>query len=358
MNIELRHLRYVVALAEELHYGRAAARLRIAQPALSQQVARLEAAIGVRLFDRSTAGTRITDAGEAFVRQARRTLVEADRAVEVARRAAAGELGPLRVGFAPSTSAEPFLALLGAFGRHSPDVDVRLAERPTGQLVGDLVEGRLDVAFLALLRPPPTEGHDIVTVRLAQEPFVAALPADHPLAGAAPIAPARLAGERFAFFARDTGPRWYDTLLSLCHSAGFTPTLAHEVRDQASLLSLVAAGLAVGLVPASTAVLRERSVAYVPLTGAVPTITSTVAWSAGRRSPVLDRFLTGAGLHPPEDPPDDRPAPSRDDRPTGRPGDRPDDRPGNRPDGPPGRRSDPPRDGPDDAPTDTPTVRS
>ncbi|MGP4103806.1 LysR substrate-binding domain-containing protein [Nonomuraea sp. KM90] len=301
MSFDLRHLEGFVAVAEELHFGRAAARLHLAQPALSQQVLRLEASLGVELLIRERRRTRLSDAGQAFLVEARRTLAQAEQARAVARRAGRGEVGRLRVGYVPTTSSAPFLAALVTFQRNHPDVQVELRELPLGSLAAPLRDRTVDVAFIARLGPLDDCLEDgTVLSELSAEPFVAAVSARHPVAGRSAVGLAELAEEEFVLLSPEICREWDETVHGICASGGFTPRVSHYVREISTQLIIVAAGLAVALVPASAQALRGEGVAFIPLNGPTPPITSAVVWRAEDGSPVLRRFV--GGLHDGADP--------------------------------------------------------
>ncbi|GIG86679.1 LysR family transcriptional regulator [Plantactinospora endophytica] len=292
MNFELRQLEAFVVVAEELHFGRAAARLHIAQPALSQQILRLEAALGADLLVRQRRRTALSEAGRLFLVEARRTLHQARVAQTVAERAQRGELGRLRIGYTPTASAQQFLHTLGGFQREAPEVDLSLAELPIGSIAEPLRDDAVDVAFVVTLGEFDCTwlGDDIALRQLSREAFVAALPADHRLAGKPEIDLTDLATESFAFLARDLCPRWHDMVLEVCRKAGFTPRPVHEASGVGTQLTLVAAGVGVALVQESARLLRGDGIAYLPIRQPVPQVSSGVAWRADDPSPVLRRF--------------------------------------------------------------------
>ncbi|MDH2427556.1 LysR substrate-binding domain-containing protein [Sphaerisporangium sp. TRM90804] len=290
MNFDLRHLEGFVAVAEELHFGRAAERLRIAQPALSQQIQRLEASLGVELLVRERRRTRLSDVGELFLVEARRTLAQAETARSVARRAQRGELGRLRVGYTPSTSSGAFLAMLAGFRERYSDVQVELSELAQGGRSQPLDDDVVDVAFVARLGLFPCSP-GLGSRELSVEPFVAALRADHPLAARPTLDLAELSDEGFVVLEPQGCAEWHETLNEMCRLAGFAPHIAHQVGELSTQLMIVAAGLGVALVPASTRALRGEGVSFVPLTGPTTQITSAVLWRSNDRSPVLRRFI-------------------------------------------------------------------
>jgi DNA-binding transcriptional LysR family regulator len=291
MSFDLRHLEGFVAVAEELHFGRAAARLHIAQPALSQQIQKLEASLGVDLLVREHRRTRLSDAGEAFLVEARRTLTHADLARAVARRAGRGELGRLRVGYVPTASSRLFLGVLAGFRRRCPEVELDVRELTLGLLASPLQDNVVDVAFIARLGEITCLGPDTAYRKLSAEHFVAAVPASHPMASRSAIELSELAEEDFVLLAPDVCEEWHNAILSVCGRAGFTPRVSHHTREVSTQLLSVAAELGVALVPASAHVLRGDDVAFIPLTGAGPQITSAILWRASDNSPVLHRFI-------------------------------------------------------------------
>ena len=263
--MELRHLRYAVALADELHFARAAARLHIAQPPLSQQIKALENELGVRLFDRTSRRVGLTDAGAAFIAEARRTLASAEQAIEAARRAARAETGRLAVGYVSSASYELLPAVLRAFRRRAPDVLLVLEEMNSSEQSRGVLAGTLDVGFVR--RPPPTDRRLAGTV-VRREPIVVAVPRDHALAAARAIRLRELALEPFVIFPARPRPSWADVTLDLCRSAGFEPRVVQEAVEMVSALSLVAAGIGIALVPGAVRAVRRPGVVFRPLTPA------------------------------------------------------------------------------------------
>jgi DNA-binding transcriptional LysR family regulator len=285
--MDLRHMRYAVAVADELHFARAAARLHIAQPPLSKQIKDLEDELGVRLFERTNRRVRLTDAGAAFVAEARRTLASAERAADAARRAARGETGRLALGYVSSASYQLLPAIVRAFRKRAPDVTLVLEEMSSGEQTRALAVGTLDLGFVR--RPPPLEPGLVGTV-VRREPIVLALPRDHALAGLKMIRLKDLAREPFVVFPARPRPSWADVAIDLCRRAGFEPHIAQEAVEMASALSLVAAGIGVTLVPASVRTVRRPGVVFRPITPA-PTTELVVVRRAGAPSELVARFL-------------------------------------------------------------------
>jgi DNA-binding transcriptional LysR family regulator len=290
--MELRHLRYFVAVAEEGHITRAAERLGMQQPPLSQQIKALEQELGVQLFRRRARGVELTEAGGALLDEARAILARLGRAVETTRRIARGEQGRLCVGVPPTGPFLPFVpGVIRAFREAFPLVSVTLEECLRTETVERLQDGRMDVAFLRAAIPAP-EG--LVVHPLLEEPMVVALPSGHILARGAgeALRMEELAGETFVVYARQQGPAIYEAMLAACHRAGFSPRLGQEAPRVTTALGLVAAGLGVSLVPASMRHMTMAGVAYRPLAGAEgPTVALTLASRRGDPSPVVRHFV-------------------------------------------------------------------
>jgi DNA-binding transcriptional LysR family regulator len=266
--MDLRHLRYFVAVAEEGHVTRAAERLGIQQPPLSQQIKALELELEVQLFRRKPRGVELTEAGASLLNDARRILAQVEGALAKAQRTARGEQGRVAVGFTASAPFHPFVTgLIRRFREENPRVALELQESGTAELVEDLRAERLDIAFV---RSQVQQHEGIALYDLLEEPMFAALPARHALAGKGngrPLALSALSGEAFVLYRRAAGPGLYDSIVSACHAAGFSPQAVQEVPRITSTLNLVAAGLGVTLVPQSLCGLQAGQIAYRALTG-------------------------------------------------------------------------------------------
>ncbi|WP_345711806.1 LysR substrate-binding domain-containing protein [Kineococcus glutinatus] len=283
--MELRHLRYFVAVAEERHFGRAAARLHMAQPPLSQQVRALEAELGVVLLERTTRRVELTAAGAAYLLRARAVLAAVDDAAAEARRIGAGLVGRLAIGCVGSASYTLLPALAKRLRAELPDVDVTCrGEVLVPDLVESLRRGALD---LALLRPP-VDAPDLRVVRLRRERLVVALPTDHPLARRARVGVGDLRAEPFVLHARRSV--MHSLVVGLCRDAGFEPAVSHEVAETSTLVQFVAAGLGVAVVPEPVAALGVPGVTHRPLSGRTR-VDLAVATRAGDDAPLLRRAL-------------------------------------------------------------------
>jgi DNA-binding transcriptional LysR family regulator len=284
--MELRHLRYFVAVAEELHFGRAAARVRIAQPPLSQQIRQLERELGVVLFTRTKRRVELTPAGGAFLEEARRVLAQAERAMRTAQRADRGEIGHLAIGYVPSADLDILPRVLRVWGARFPHVEIELhALLPAAQIEA-LRNGRIQVGFVRL----PVDEGGLVVESIQREPLLAALPQRHRLARTARVRLADLAAETMILFPRHVAPGYYDLFISACRRAGFTPRTLHPGSMQTNL-ALVSAGLGVTLMPASIRSLRRAGVVYRALAPPVPHVELAVAYRRDERSAVLPAFL-------------------------------------------------------------------
>lgn len=285
--IELRHLRAFVTLAEELHFGRAAARLGIAQPPLSQQIQRLEALIDVRLVERTSRRVQLTDAGQAFRVEAERVLLGMDTAITVARRAGRGEAGELKVAFAATVMFLDLPRIIREFRDRFPNVHLDLREMPTGPQLSALHAGEIDIGFV---REP--RGDASLTIEtVMREPLRIAVNRTHPLAARATLAVKHLADEPFVLFPAELAPGLHAQVMGLCRSAGFEPRIVEESRELYPTVSLVEAGVGVSIVPASVEKLGWRGVRYRPIPSSAAETRIAAAWRIDRDRPVIQSFM-------------------------------------------------------------------
>jgi DNA-binding transcriptional LysR family regulator len=289
--MELRHLRYFVAVAEEGHVTRAAERLGIQQPPLSQQIQGLERELDVQLFRRKPRGVELTPAGRALYDEAQAILARAEEAVAATKRAAQGEAGRVGIGFTSSASFHPFVPrVIRTFREAHPLVTLALEESGTTELVAALRAEAIDAAFV---RSPVGESKDLFVRPLFDEPMVAALPSGHALSGASDDLPlAALAGETFILYRRPVGPGLHDAIIAACDRAGFSPKIGQEAPRMLSTLSLVAAGLGVTVVPASMSRLEAEGVVYRPIDKSAPlTAPLNLAYRRDEISAAVRRFV-------------------------------------------------------------------
>ena len=290
--MELRRLRYFVVVAEEQNFSRAAERLRMAQPPLSDQIKRLEKELGVRLFDRTSRGARLTAAGRLLLVEARRILAQVDRTSEMVRRVGNGEVGRLTLGFVPSASNAVLPPLLREFRERYPDVQLFLQEMNPDRLVQGLYEGSIDASFFYL----PFEDATLAHRPVSREPLVVALPETHALSGEEEVDLRDLAGEPFVLPARYGMPGLHGQVMEACRESGFAPeAVQKEVWLMQTIVGLVAGGLGVALVPASLRNFLRKGVVYRTVRGLSPTVEMGVAWRREEESPVLHAFLNVVG---------------------------------------------------------------
>ncbi|MBV9007461.1 MAG: LysR family transcriptional regulator [Solirubrobacterales bacterium] len=294
--MELRHLRYFIAVAEERHFGRAAARLHIAQAPLSQQIRRLEAELGEPLLYRTTRSVELAPAGEVLLERGREILVAVDSAIDDARRAARGEYGRLAIGFTGSVTYAVLPSLAAALRQELPGVMLDLrGELLTPAQVAQLTAGTLD---LGLLRPPVRE-RDLSTEVLQSEPLIAVLPQSHPLADSDAVPLEQLKDDPFVAYPSHFRSVLHDAVEDACAAHGFKPLAAHEVAETATLVSFVAAGLGVSLVPASVRHMTVHGAIYRPLTHDTTRVELAVAWRHDDERPVLRHTLDVIRRHLP-----------------------------------------------------------
>lgn len=291
-NIELRHLRYFVAVADTLHFGKAAERLGMSQPPLSQQIRQLEDTVGARLLTRTNRRVALTEPGRLFLQEARDILAKVERATELAQRAQRGELGELRIGFTRTTPlSQDIPRAIFNFRQRFPAVHLQLEEMNSLQQIDALLERKLHVGILRPNVLPKT----LVSKRLFRDPLVAVMHKDHPVLkkiGARGKLPTKaLAQEPFVVFARTAGAGVYEHVFSLCRDAGFAPRIVQEAREASTIIGLVAAGLGVSILPESCSHINVEGVSYVPL--AEPNAMSEihVVYREDERSPLVPRFI-------------------------------------------------------------------
>lgn len=271
--MELRHLRYVVTVADTLHFGQAAERLHLSQPPLSQQIRQLETELGVSLFHRTKRHVELTDAGRMFVEEARVILAHAAHASNLALRVNQGEVGQLSIGAAGPADARIFVDILRAFARRHPQIRMVVRNMASAEQARAINEGRLHVGFVAL----PIDEPDLATETILRRPIVIALPRNHPLASRARVPLQALANEPHIMFTRHMGPRLFDAVVGACRDAGFTMHIAHEVDNLYTACALVAAGLGVCFVPAGIQQKHSNAVVLRPVTPTLPHVDSQLA---------------------------------------------------------------------------------
>ncbi|MBD2781379.1 LysR family transcriptional regulator [Xenorhabdus szentirmaii] len=264
MNIELRHLRYFIAVAEELHFGRAAERLNISQPPLSQQIQSLELNINAKLLVRNNRNVSLTAAGQMFLQEAYQVIAQVEAAAVKAARMQQGELGEISIGFTTTAPFMPKVALsLRQFRERYPDVAIHMHQMNTKQQISPLQTGRIDVGIMRNTLLPDNLEYQL----LFKERFVLAVYDGHPLLKYADegVNLAMLSGYPLVFFERDVGTALYDEIISLLANAGVTPTISQEAGEAMTILGLVAAGLGISIVTESFIRMKLAGIQYLPL---------------------------------------------------------------------------------------------
>lgn len=286
--MELRHLRYFLAVAEELHFGVASRRLHIAQSPLSRQIKQLEDDLGVTLFQRTKRRVELTEAGRAFASEARAVLAATEQARRTASLAKSGKIGRLSLGFTNSAIYTIFPKVLLNYQRKFPLVDLVLKiNLLTPDQVRALVAKQIDIGLLR----PPIESTELELLPISSEPLVVALPRDHQLAARQKIDARSLAKSPFIVFSRSIKSSLSNSVMQVCHGAGFYPKIAYEVTDIPTMVLLISSGVGISLVPASTKDIGVSDVVYRPLTRASPLLTMALAWNPSLASPVRDAFV-------------------------------------------------------------------
>jgi DNA-binding transcriptional LysR family regulator len=288
--MELRHLRYFIAVAEELHFSRAAQRLSIAQPPLSQQIKNLEGEVGVQLLRRTRRHVELTEAGQIFLEEARRAVAQAEQAVSAARRASRGEIGRLTLGFVGSATYTVLPHVLRSFRKRYPAVEVTLRELTTSQQIDALSAGEVD---LGIVRQPPIR-ENLVSRVLVDEHFVVALSRRHRAARQKSVHVSTLAEDPFILFPRPLATSLHDAVVSACQRAGFSPKIVQEATQIPVMISLVAASLGVAIVPSCAQALKWNNVVYKPLEDPQPRTNIALVWRKQSESATVAAFVANA----------------------------------------------------------------
>ena len=285
--MELRHLRYFVAVAEELHFGRAAERLHMTQQPLSQQIRQLETELGVLLFHRTKRRVQLTEPGLAFLGEARQILQKAAQAIDIVRQVAQGESGRLKVGFSGFATYSILPKVLRIFRSRFPQVELELEEMTTSSQVQALQDHQIHLGLMI----PPVPDATLTLELILQEPFVVILPETHSLATQPELALRALANESFILVSRHLEPGYYDQCISLFQQAGFNPKVIQKASQKQTILGLVSAGMGVSLAPASIRNIRRTGVVYTTLNAPMSEVELAAVWRQDEPSPILQKFL-------------------------------------------------------------------
>jgi len=283
----MRHLRYFVAVAEELHFGRAAERLHMTQQPLSQQIRQLETELGVLLFHRTKRQVQLTEPGKAFLGEARQILQKADQAVEMVRQVAQGESGRLKVGFSGFATYSILPKVLRVFREFFPRVELELEEMTTSVQVQALQDQQIHLGMMI----PPVPDATLNLELILREPFVVILPETHSLATQLELTLLDLANESFILVSRHLEPGYYDQCISLFQKAGFSPKVIQKASQKQTILGLVSAGMGVSLAPASIRNIQRTGVVYTTLNAPMSEVDLAAVWRQDEQSPILQKFL-------------------------------------------------------------------
>jgi DNA-binding transcriptional LysR family regulator len=289
--MELRHIRYFLAVAEEMNFTRAAKKVGIGQPPLSQQIGDLEEELGAPLFRRVPRGVELTDSGKVFLPEAQAILAQAEHAKKIAQRGARGELGSLRLGFTGSAAFTRIVQdAIRTFRQTYPNVELILEEEDSITLLERLSEQTVDAAFI---RPGRNDPDGVQVHRLVEESMMIALPSDHALVKASGLPLSALAKDRFLLFPRSAGPGFFDEIISACRHAGFEPKMGYEAPQITSVGNMIAAGLGVSIVPISIAnQVCVAGVKYLKIVGDAPRASVALAIRPDEQSVTVKNFVT------------------------------------------------------------------
>ena len=285
--MEFRQLRYFVTVAQELHFGRAAERLDITQPALSKQIRVMETNIGIKLFFRTKRSVKLTPAGEVFLKEAQQLLQQAEKAIAKAKRTAKGEVGKLTIGFTATATYTVLPELIGRFRSSHSQVEVEMLELCTEAQVTALNQGEIDLGFLH----PPIDTRGLEVYPLLSEEFVVVLPKQHSLMVKELLSLKDLAQESFLLHPRSEGPFLYDEFFKLCRQNGFRPQIVKEVCNHQTRICLVAAGMGVTFVPAGLETSISSDLVCKPIKNLPFKLEFAAAWRSAITMPVLQKFL-------------------------------------------------------------------
>jgi len=288
VGMELRQIHYFVAIAEAEHFGRAALRLRIAQPALSRQMKLLEAELGIDLFERLPRGVRLTAAGRVFLDEARRTLAHLARAVTAARAAAAGKAGALRLGFIEAAAWHGLVPdAIRQFRSTFPDVDLTLAAKPTAEQLAALRQGQMDAALI--YNPLPAD--DLTAIGLVRHPVVLAVPVRSPFAERGEVTLSELEGQPLIGFQRRASPRFFDDVQARFRALGYTPRFVAELMAETEILALVSAGAGLALANSCQMWRQPHGVRFIKISDLSVSLHLALVHARDNRNPVVTRFI-------------------------------------------------------------------
>jgi DNA-binding transcriptional LysR family regulator len=285
--IELRHLRYFVAVAQELNFGRAAKRLKITQPSLSRQIQKLEQELAVKLFERLPSQIQLTRTGELFLVEAQQILAKVEQGIKIIQRANRGEIGQLKIGFQGSAVYDLIPNSIRAFRSSFPNVDVIIQLMGTKEQISALENNQLDLGFVV----PPIDNSKLIVETILQEPVIVVLPENHPLAHKTEITIADLGDEPLILASRDRGCGLFEQIFNLYYQADLRPNIIYAAREMQVMLGFVAAGMGISLLPAYVQSLQRLGVVYRSLKPHAPVVELAIAYQNNNYQPTLQAFL-------------------------------------------------------------------
>jgi DNA-binding transcriptional LysR family regulator len=265
--IDLRQFRYFIAVAEELHFGRAALRLHMEQPPLSQQIQRMEKTLGCRLFERKPK-VALTEAGKTLLTVARRTISQVNQGIELTRQVGLGEAGSLSIGFAASAMLGSLPEIIRTYREQFPEVVLNLVELSPGEETKSILEGQVDIGFIRERVSSESLSFEIIN----KEHFGVLLPVNHRFAANSVLLPEALANESFVHFPRHISPSLFEQISAICRNAGFSPHVIQEAREWLTIIGLVESGLGIAIVPASVGRIKLAGITFVPLRSPVKSV--------------------------------------------------------------------------------------
>ncbi|MEK8129930.1 LysR substrate-binding domain-containing protein [Paenibacillus filicis] len=285
--MDLKKLRYFIAVAEELHFNRAAKKLNMTQPPLSQQIQSLEEELGVQLLDRTKREVRLTPAGTIFLEESRSLIAQLERSIQRTQLAAQGKTGQLTLAFVDSAVGGTMVNVIKQFRERFPHVQLTLLEMTSAQQLKALHDGAIHIGFLR-----SADRSAFIASRLyTNESPVAVLPVTHPLASSSTLSLQSLADEAFVWFPHQMGGSFHDLLVGICREHGFEPRIVQEAVQMYTIVNLVAAGIGISIVPSSVSVFQRSDVVFLPFHEDTPQLPLYAAWQPDNRNPVLTHFL-------------------------------------------------------------------
>ncbi|MFP3388515.1 LysR substrate-binding domain-containing protein [Brevibacillus sp. SIMBA_040] len=285
--MDIRKLQYFIAVAEELHFNRAAEKLNMTQPPLSQQIQDLEKELGVTLLERNRRQVRLTPAGAVFLEEAKMILAQLERSIKTTQRVSQGMIGQVSIGFVDSAAGDIMVNILKVFRELYPDIQLSLCEMTSAQQWRALYDGTIHAGFLRYMEP----AKHIDYLTCTNESLVAVLPEQHPLAKQSAISVGSLGAERFIMFPRHLGASFHDLIIGFCAKHGVYPNVVQEAIQMYTIVNLVAANLGISIVPSSVSAFQRSGVVFRPFMESVPPVPLYTAWRTDVNQPVLSAFI-------------------------------------------------------------------